>query len=52
MEILQKGNVVKSKTSDTLMVITKIRISKQEFNKNALGYILDDKEIDESKNYI
>jgi hypothetical protein len=43
MNILEVGNVVKSKTGDKLMIINiNIReIDKKAFNKEALGYILN-----------
>ena len=41
MNIWEVGNVVKSKTGDKLMIINSGEIDKKAFNKETLGYILN-----------
>lgn len=50
MDILQVGNVVKSTSSDDLMVINSSYVDKSTFTKGVLDY-LHDNEIDESNLY-
>lgn len=52
MNILKQGNVVKSKTSEQLMIINRSYIDKSKFNKNFLGTVLDDIEPNDSELYI
>lgn len=52
MDTLKQGDIVKSKTSDQEMVINRKYVDKGEFNKSVLGYIIDDKDINEEKVWI
>jgi hypothetical protein len=48
---LKAGNVVKSLTSDKLMIINKVESIKPGFNSQFIGYLADNNDIDENEVY-